>query len=58
MKVLCVDNAESLDEETTKVISDWAEKNKFLVILLKVAAIPETLEEGVIYLREGEVVSV
>jgi predicted ATP-dependent endonuclease of OLD family len=57
MKVLVVDNAESLDENTTGVISGWADKNGFLVILLKVAEAPEQLEEGVIYLKEGEVVT-
>jgi len=56
LKVLVVDNAESLDEKTTKAISDWAEKSKFLVILLKVASIPEELEDGIIYIKEGEIV--
>jgi hypothetical protein len=37
MKVLVVDNAESLDDVTTDIISKWAEKSGFLVILLKVA---------------------
>jgi hypothetical protein len=58
MKVLVVDNAESLDEATTAAVSKWAEKTGFLVILLKVANIPEELEEGIIYLVEGEVVKV
>lgn len=57
MKVLVVDNAESLDGETTKAISAWTEKSAFLVILLKVADLPESLEEGIIYLKEGEVVA-
>jgi DNA repair ATPase RecN len=57
MKVLVVDNAESLDESTTGAISKWAERNGFLVILLKVAEIPEELEEGIIYLKEGEVLT-
>jgi uncharacterized protein YhaN len=57
MKMLVVDNAESLDGETTKAISVWAEKSAFLVILLKVADIPESLEEGIIYLKEGEVLT-
>jgi DNA repair exonuclease SbcCD ATPase subunit len=57
MKTLVVDNAESLDGETTKAISVWAEKSAFLVILLKVADMPESLEEGIIYLKEGEVVT-
>jgi hypothetical protein len=56
MKTLVVDNAESLDRDTTAVISKWAEKNEFLVILLKVADVPVKLEEGIIYLREGEIV--
>jgi hypothetical protein len=55
MKVLVVDNAESLDPKTTGSITAWAEKAGFLVIMLKVAEVPETLEEGVIYLKEGEV---
>jgi DNA repair exonuclease SbcCD ATPase subunit len=57
MKVLVVDNAESLDKETTGIISNWAGKNQFLVILLKVADLPEELEEGIIYLKEGEVLT-
>ncbi|MDR1587598.1 MAG: ATP-binding protein [Treponema sp.] len=57
LKVLAVDNAESLDERTTGAISDWAEAAKFLVILLKVASVPEELEEGIIYVREGEVLT-
>jgi hypothetical protein len=56
LRVLVVDNAESLDEQTTKAISDWAETAEFLVILLKVASVPDTLEEGIIYVRNGEVV--
>jgi DNA repair exonuclease SbcCD ATPase subunit len=57
LKMLVVDNAESLDEKTTKSISDWAETAQFLVILLKVASIPEEREEGIIYLKEGEVLT-
>jgi DNA repair exonuclease SbcCD ATPase subunit len=57
MKVLVVDNAESLDSDTTAAISKWAEKNEFLVILLKVADVPAKLEEGIIYLKEGEVIT-
>jgi hypothetical protein len=57
LKVLVVDNAESLDGKTTGAISAWAEKEEFLVILLKVADVPEELEEGIIYVREGEVVT-
>jgi DNA repair exonuclease SbcCD ATPase subunit len=55
LRVLVVDNAESLDEKTTKAISGWAETAEFLVILLKVASVPEELEEGIIYVRNGEV---
>ncbi|MDR1324458.1 MAG: hypothetical protein LBK00_00290 [Treponema sp.] len=55
MKVLVVENAESLDAETTGAITKWAEKARFLVIMLRVAQVPEELEEGVIYIREGEV---
>ena len=57
MKMLVVDNAESLDGDTTAAITKWAEKSAFLVILLKVADLPENLEEGIIYLKEGEVVT-
>lgn len=57
MKILVVDNAESLDEETQKTMSDWAEKAGFLVILLKVGKVPEDLEEGIIYVKEGEVIT-
>jgi DNA repair exonuclease SbcCD ATPase subunit len=57
MKVLVVDNAESLDSDTTEAISKWAEKHEFLVILLKVADVPAELEEGIIYLKEGEVLT-
>jgi hypothetical protein len=52
-----VDNAESLDENTVAAISAWAENAGFLVILLKVASIPEELEEGIIYLKEGKVLN-
>ncbi|MDR1626993.1 MAG: AAA family ATPase [Spirochaetia bacterium] len=55
MKVLVVDNAESLDAKTIDTITQWAEKVGFLVIMLRVAEVPEKLEEGVIYIREGEV---
>jgi len=57
IKVIAVDNAESLDTDTTKAISDWAEKNQFLVLLLKVATVPESLDDGIIYIREGEVLT-
>jgi DNA repair exonuclease SbcCD ATPase subunit len=57
LRVLIVDNAESLDENTTQVISDWAETAEFLVILLKVASVPDELEEGIIYVRNGEVIA-
>jgi hypothetical protein len=57
MKVLVVDNAESLDDVTTGIISKWAEKSSFLVILLKVANVPEELEEGIIYVKEGEILA-
>jgi hypothetical protein len=57
MKVLVVDNSESLDAETTETITKWAEKAGFLVIMLRVAEVPEELEEGVIYIREGEVLT-
>ena len=55
LKMLVVDNAESLDDSTTAAISDWAKKNEFLVILLRVASIPSELEDGIIYIKEGEV---
>jgi DNA repair exonuclease SbcCD ATPase subunit len=57
MKVIVVDNAETLDEKTTAVISDWSEKNQFLVLLLKVATVPESLEDGIIYVKDGEVIA-
>jgi rRNA maturation endonuclease Nob1 len=57
MKVLVVDNAESLDAKTSGAITNWAEKAGFLVIMLRVAEIPDELEEGVIYIREGEVLT-
>jgi hypothetical protein len=57
MKVLVVDNAESLDAKTTETITAWADTAGFLVIMLRVAEMPEELEEGVIYIREGEVLT-
>jgi hypothetical protein len=57
MKVLVVDNAESLDTKTTDTITSWAEKAGFLVIMLRVAEVPDELEDGVIYIREGEVLT-
>jgi hypothetical protein len=57
MKVIVVDNCESLDRNTTAAISDWAEKSGFLVIMLKVAEIPDDMEDGIVYVREGEVVT-
>jgi DNA repair exonuclease SbcCD ATPase subunit len=57
IKMLVVDNAESLDQDTTGKISKWAEESGFLVILLKVASIPEELEDGIIYVKEGEVIT-
>jgi DNA repair exonuclease SbcCD ATPase subunit len=56
MKVIAVDNGESLDSETTRIIAEWADKSQFLVIILKVADVPDDIEEGIIYLREGEIV--
>jgi chromosome segregation ATPase len=57
LKILTVDNAESLDEKNTAAISKWAENAGFLVILLRVASVPENLEEGIIYVKEGEVLT-
>jgi DNA repair exonuclease SbcCD ATPase subunit len=57
LRVLVVDNAESLDDVTTGVISKWAENSGFLVILLKIANVPEELEDGIIYVKEGEIIS-
>ena len=57
MKVLVVDEAECLDANTTGIITKWAEQAGFLVIMLRVAEIPEELEEGVIYIREGSVIT-
>ena len=57
IKALVIDNAESLDETHLAIISEWAEKSGFLVILLKVGAVPEEMEEGIIYLKNGEIVS-
>jgi len=57
IKMLVVDNAESLDGKTTAAISKWAEQSAYLVILLKVADMPENLEDGIIYLKEGEVIT-
>jgi hypothetical protein len=57
LKVLCADNAESLDKKTTEAITAWAESAGFLVILLRVAEVPETLEDGIIYVKEGEVLT-
>lgn len=57
IKALVIDNAESLDETHQAIISEWAEKSGFLVILLKVGSVPEEMEEGIIYLKNGEVVT-
>jgi DNA repair exonuclease SbcCD ATPase subunit len=57
LRVLVVDNAESLDVKTTRAISDWTETSGFLVLLLKVAEVPEDLEDGIIYIQEGEVIA-
>jgi hypothetical protein len=57
MKVLAVDSAESLDAETTDTITKWAEKARFLAIMLLAAEVPEELEEGIIDIREGEVLT-
>ncbi|MCL2174420.1 MAG: AAA family ATPase [Treponema sp.] len=57
LKILVVDNGESLDANTTGAISKWAETSGFLVILLKVAELPEELEDQIIYIKEGEVVT-
>jgi DNA transposition AAA+ family ATPase len=57
IRILVVDNAESLDSETTESISKWAEKAGFLVILLKVSDVPENLEEGIIYVKDGDVIN-
>lgn len=56
LKMMVIDNAESLDDEHTTIISQWAEKLGFLVILLKVGDVPEEKDEDVIYLKNGEVV--
>ena len=57
IKALVIDNAESLDETHQAIISEWAEKTGFLVILLKVGIVPEAMEEGIIYLKNGEVIT-
>ena len=57
IKALVIDNAESLDDAHQAIISEWAEKSGFLVILLKVGSVPEEIEEGIIYLKNGEVVT-
>ena len=57
IKALVIDNAESLDETHQAIICEWAEKSGFLVLLLKVGAVPEEMEEGIIYLKNGEVVT-
>ena len=56
LKILVVDNGESLDEDVTSAITKWAEKFSYLVILLKVAKLPDALEEQIIYVKEGEVI--
>lgn len=56
LKVMVVDNAESLDEVHTKLISELAEKHDFLIIMLKVGGIPEDLEENIIYIKDGNIV--
>jgi chromosome segregation ATPase len=57
LKILVVDNGESLDQTVISAISKWAEKSSFLVILLKVAEIPEEMEDQIIYIKEGEIVT-
>ena len=56
LKVMVVDNAESLDEVHTKLISELAEKHRFLIIMLKVGSIPEEMEENIIYIKDGSIV--
>jgi hypothetical protein len=57
MKVLCVDNGESLDSSAVKAISDWAEKSNFMVIILKVGEVPAEIDDDIIYVREGEILT-
>ena len=53
---MVVDNAESLDEVHTKLISELAEKHDFLIIMLKVGSIPEEIEENIIYIKDGNII--
>jgi len=56
LKVMVVDNAESLDAVHTKLISELAEKHDFLIIMLKVGSIPEEIEENIIYIKDGNII--
>ena len=55
LKIMVIDNAESLDETHTRLISKLAEDNGFLILMLKVGEVPDDLEEGVIYIKDGAI---
>ena len=56
LKIMVIDNAESLDEVHTKLISKLAEEHGFLIIMLKVGEVPDEKEEGIIYIKDGNIV--
>lgn len=56
IKVMVMDNAECLDELHTKLISDLASKNDFLLIMLKVGRVSGEKDEGIIYIKDGSIV--
>jgi DNA repair exonuclease SbcCD ATPase subunit len=57
IKVIVVDNGESLDSNTMDAITIWSESAGFLIVILKVADVPSDLEEGIIYVKDGAVIS-
>lgn len=57
LRAICINNGESYDKESLKSLEEWSQKHDIQVFIAIVDEIPETMEDGVFYIEEGNVIT-
>jgi len=58
LSAVFIDRGESYDEDGLNALAKWSEENSIQTFVTIVDSIPEELEPGVFYVKEGNVVNI
>lgn len=57
LRAIFIDRGEAYDSSSLKELGKWAEDNNIQALITIVSDIPETLEDGVFYIEDGDLLS-